>query len=1343
MILGKKQACGKKAVSIEAWWVRLTLVLMVLGGHPKTYGQPNFPVNLPKMLEADIRYRVEDMGGRQDLSSSEISALFQDKDGFIWIGNQPGLSRFDGYNFQNFTQASGQGIGQINGIVQDSTGSLWAAGESGLFWYDQGQFRKAPIEDLNIQDLHLTPGGDLWVVGLGFLPFKLSIAEREQIQQGRKVVIRPIVSQEAWSADIGELHTWAIDTDQQGNAWLGLDDRHAYFDGRQLHITWKDTTDLYEYCAIAAVNRDSVFWGAQDVSLLLQHHGKLEKKVLPATYIMQKTDSCIYFLSTQELVVLKKGRWTRLHTLDEYGYIYAKKMLLDREGNFWIGGVGNLLKLTPARLHHWAYPEFPALTSSHGINGLPDGPILIGSYGGRVLEKTDEGFQVRTRLQVPNYSYVGDVLVDERGWIWYVTSASGIAVERDGELTRFTLGHGLPENPQLFFYRDGHGDIWAGGESSITHIRVVSDTVIQFEGYPAALPENGAPIFQDMFEGPDGRIWAVSKRGLYTLDGAQLVKMTFPGAETAFPVITGAAVDEQDQLWLSTQGEGLWQADFSDDGMPRLIRRWTTDDGLPSDITLDVHIDRLRRIWVSAQNGLGYLTPEDTTWQVRTIDRLEGWPDLATPHSEFYESPDGRLWVINFTSLVEVPIYKLPENRVPPQSFITRVELFEGRENVFLYATNTAGKGVLPQQLVLPHDKNFLRFHFTTTSYTQTAKNRFRYRLHGLDPEWNETRENRSEQYPGLQPGNYLFELQAINNDGVPSEVVATYAFSIARPWYQRWWAYGLWFLILAGGVVLTYRFQLSRKLAREEAHRLQELDAFKSRFYANITHEFRTPITVILGMLETIETINEDEPRALHAADMIRRNGTRLLTLVNELLDLEKLRHGKMDLQFVQMDIIPYVKYVCESYHSLTQSQRIDFVVDSEIDTLIMDVDSEKIAIILSNLISNAIKFTPENGTVTVRFRLVRESEKPFLILEVADTGIGLSVSDQKAVFERFYQSPANGEANKGGTGIGLTLTKELVEQMGGNIGLDSEPGKGSIFEVRLPVSRKAPIGNTYPLAPPAGQKEVTGGFEMSHVPDQAAADHPTVLIIEDSADVAAYLQQCLTGRYTLLYAPDGKQGTTLALEHIPDLIISDVMMPEMDGFAVCELLKNDERTNHIPIILLTARATVPDKVTGIRQGADAYMIKPFAKEELLARLDQLLALRAMLQRKYTTGLIGHPPDKPLPLDPGDAFLVRVEGIVFEHLEDDTFSGADLAQELHLSDSQTYRKLKALTGMSTAVYIRHVRLQRARTLLSTTQLTIAEIAFRTGFKSPGYFSQSFKEAFGESPTAFRDNFEE
>lgn len=257
--------------------------------------------------------------------------------------------------------------------------------------------------------------------------------------------------------------------------------------------------------------------------------------------------------------------------------------------------------------------------------------------------------------------------------------------------------------------------------------------------------------------------------------------------------------------------------------------------------------------------------------------------------------------------------------------------------------------------------------------------------------------------------------------------------------------------------------------------------------------------------------------------------------------------------------------------------------------------------------------------------------------------------------------------------------------------------------------------------------------------VPNGNSTELSTILIIEDSTDVAEYLQHCLLGKYTLLYAPDGKRGIELAIEHIPDIIISDVMMPEMDGFAVCERLKNDERTNHIPIILLTARATVTDKVTGIRQGADAYMIKPFAKAELLARLDQLLALRATLQQKYSTTLSGYRPDQPLPADPVDAFVARAEGVILENLEHELFSVNDLAQKLHLSPSQLYRKIKALTGMSTAVYIRHIRLQKAKELLADDALTIAEIAFRTGFKTPVYFSQCFKEAFGESPTAFRE----
>ncbi|PHN07929.1 ATP-binding protein [Flavilitoribacter nigricans] len=937
----------------------------------------------------------------------------------------------------------------------------------------------------------------------------------------------------------------------------------------------------------------------------------------------------------------------------------------------------------------WSVFEIPALEESGRIfptslHPLSNGKILLLTNQHR-LHLFDPGSHKMESLDIwPDPRVSADVFLEHSDGSYWFSS-------RDHGLIRWTSTGKIRYVEELqdtlypdhyislsHLVEDRRGNVWINSITGFSVYDYARDTIYN---YPWALQDTATIIdFVDVLEDANGRVWFLSDH-----HGLMEVSPDHPEA---------GIVQVIDLPW----GNQLWSG----------------------------AADQRGNLWLRSITGLSCFNPQ--TRSFRTFDKTYGLSDRAVSLNGL---DDGRMY------FGEPGAFQL----FHPDSLLLNEQLpapyLEGFA-VFDRPLATEAPLHLLSQIDLAPQENFFSIRFSNINFTLPMQDSFAYQLEGVDPDWVYTQDRREVFYTNVPSGDYTFKLRSANNEGQWNPEILTFDLNIATPWWKTGWAILIYILLATYLLYALYRFHLSRQLAREEARRLQELDAFKSRFYANITHEFRTPITVILGMSETIQSTNEDRPKTLHAAEMIKRNGASLLKLVNELLELDKLRHGKMHLQFVQMDIVPYIKYVCESFQSLAKSQRIDFCVDSEIDTLVMDVDSEKIAIILSNLISNAIKFTPENGKVSVRFRLARELEKSFLYLEVKDTGIGLSTQEQEAVFERFYQVQSTEESTIGGTGIGLTLTKELVEQMGGRIGVDSQAGRGSTFWVQIPKTRKAPmLSKQIPVLRP--KETEASGSPVTVLPKETSAELSSVLIIEDSADVAEYLQHCLVGQYSLLYAPDGKKGTELAVEHIPDIIISDVMMPEMDGFEVCERLKNDERTNHIPIILLTARATVTDKVTGIRQGADAYMIKPFAKEELLARLDQLLALRATLQLKYTTALSGHKPDEPLPADPVDAFIARAESITLEHMEDESFSGADLAAHLHLSPSQTYRKIKALTDMSTAVYIRHVRLQRAKELLADDSLTVSEIAFRTGFKTPAYFSQCFREVFGESPTAFRD----
>lgn len=509
-------------------------------------------------------------------------------------------------------------------------------------------------------------------------------------------------------------------------------------------------------------------------------------------------------------------------------------------------------------------------------------------------------------------------------------------------------------------------------------------------------------------------------------------------------------------------------------------------------------------------------------------------------------------------------------------------------------------------------------------------------------------------------------------------------------------------------------------ELERKDALKYKEINALKSRLYTNLTHEFRTPLTVIMGMAEGLRENPKKEVES--KGGIIQRNSVQLLDLVNQLLELNQLEEGAMKPAYEQGFIIQYLKYLTESYQSYAWSRQRSLSFHTELnDNFLMDFDPEKMQRILINLISNAIKFTPQLGQIKVTVK--KDQDRNVLIIKVIDTGKGISKDALPFIFDRFYQVDNSSTRDIQGTGIGLALVKELTELLSGTISCHSVLGKGTTFELSFPIKNIA--------------KRTSIHFEVL-IPSTVSLHHeekeegdlngekPILLIVEDNDDVAVYLKSCLEPHYHFLMAKNGKIGLEKALEKIPDIIISDVMMPEMDGFELCQHLKNDARTNHIPIILLTAKSTLEDKLTGLSKGADAYLEKPFNKEELLIRLRQLIQIRKNILERNNLEV----EDKPQ-----DEFLLKIHQIVLEHLEDASFDVSRLVEKMNMSRTQLHRKIKALTDLSTTQFVRIIRLQEAKKMLKSNTLNVSEVAYKVGYKNPTNFSTHFKAYFGVSPS--------
>ncbi|MGB5238604.1 MAG: ATP-binding protein [Flavobacteriaceae bacterium] len=550
---------------------------------------------------------------------------------------------------------------------------------------------------------------------------------------------------------------------------------------------------------------------------------------------------------------------------------------------------------------------------------------------------------------------------------------------------------------------------------------------------------------------------------------------------------------------------------------------------------------------------------------------------------------------------------------------------------------------------------------------------------------------------------------------------------------------YFLGFLIGTNTIFFTlYYFIDQWKQANvAENNRIKALDDLKTRFYTHIAHEFRTPLSIISGMADQMKS---DPDRWLMSGhEMIKRNSQNLISLTNRLLDLSKLEDRSMPLHLVHEDMVLYMRYLVESFHSMADLNEIELSFSSNPEEIYMDMDPDKIRDILSNLISNAIKFTPKNGSVVVSLSLMEKESAPFIRLRVADTGVGIPASEQDMVFNRYFQARNHLENHTEGTGLGLALTRELVRLMGGNISMISTLGKGSVFKVDLPITRQVQSVSL----PPIGKSENTHTQLAFGKPSQNENSHNVarplkLLLVDDNSDVIRYLRSLLEEDYSIDTATNGAKGFQKALISIPDLIISDVMMPGVDGLEFSRKLKADMRTSHIPIVLLTARSDFDSRIEGLSSGADAYLSKPFNKRELFVRIDKLIALRKGLQRRYVAladRKLGREKTLSGVYQREDAFMHKVRELLEAHLGDEEFGITQLCDALAMSRSQLYRKFSALSDMTVNQFIIALRIEKARQLLANTDLNVSEVAYDTGFKHPAHFSRAFAERFGYPPS--------
>ncbi|MEZ5196834.1 MAG: ATP-binding protein [Bacteroidales bacterium] len=767
------------------------------------------------------------------------------------------------------------------------------------------------------------------------------------------------------------------------------------------------------------------------------------------------------------------------------------------------------------------------------------------------------------------------------------------------------------------------------------------------------------PNFSELFIDNYSRIWFRRKGGSYGFYKADIKALRYFGGTDEFIDITCFGSNQGDTLWVAAAERGIG---FMDTKIPEKGVQFVYPlDSLPAKYISDIVMDHKNRLWCLTDKGLLRLSLKendislfDENYGVITRDSWSGKNNLLPGKLLLLE--DGSITIGYRHGLGFFHPDSLMVSFSVPKPYLTSFKIND--QEIEFESKN---------KFVFSHNHNDLAFTYSAHDLYQKGIS-IQHKLVGSDKQWKNAIPGQSSYYPNLAPGRYTLEIRAVSTSGHGHNELISLPIKIRLPWWETPWAYALFIFIIILTTVLVYRFRMKRQIANRENQRLRELDELKTKLYANITHEFRTPITVIMGMAADLAGGSQklDHASLKRKVETIQRNSTNLLQLVNQMLDLAKMESGKMIYQPVRNNIIPWLQYIVESHQSLAESKDLQLTFYAETTELEMDYDPDQLSKVMTNLLTNAIKFTPSKGKIIVHVKYIMDNN--LLCIKVKDSGIGIPENELQRIFDRFYQVESSSRIHSAGTGIGLSLTREIVEMIGGSITVSSKTSEGSEFEVHLPVTTKAikDIQGQYHfdksqllgLAPNTLDEETNEEIENDK-------EKAFILIAEDNPDVAGYIRDTIRNQYKVKWAPDGEKALQLAFDLIPDLVITDVMMPGKDGFEVCNTLKQDIRTDHIPVIMLTARVTDTDRISGYEKGADAFLTKPFNKKELLVRLEQLLRLRKQLQAKY--GKLEVRAGSGKPASPEEQFILRTSQIVENNLEKSMFNASDLANEVHL----------------------------------------------------------------------------
>lgn len=1347
-------------------------------------------------------FEIRHFDAEDGMRLSSAYSLVYANEGFLWVGTENGVDRFDGYEFSQapllYTHQRGFPNGQPRALLGDSKGYIWCGTHpAGLSRFDPAKDQyvyfikdstsKSSLTDDRVSALIEDAFGNIWVGTYdGFSRIQTIDQDSFLLQSFYPTAKTTTIQPE------NRIYDFALDA--EGRLWIGTSKGLFLFDTRQLKFL--HPAFLSEINAALPSPRIS--------SILADSKGRIwlgtAKGLLrwnPESHSFDLESSFAPFQSTCSILALFE----------------------DPKGRIWIGSAENGLGiyfpredtlLTFSIYHEYPY-EIPSNTACC-FEADQKGNVWVACPNGMLQfhfsKNIIQGRTFPQKILKPEYSDFGRAFWEYPDKLWIGTSHTGlIRVKWDAqqrskpnlaELEVEAHFHAaspppwqLANDEVIDLFGDGNGVLWVGTADGLNLI--TPTRVIHYRPGGDTFPNQiGAILFAR-----DSSLWIGGW-------GGGLFKVEFPNNRWGYEDLTfkhyafqennansltsnsiRALVDDKEgNIWIGLHGKGVDKLNPRTDTFTHFRVNESDSSALLGGFVMSLALDKSGDVWTSGTGGYHLIDPVTNQLTRHTVIDLGllGFYSTAMDEEGFlwgaadmmYRYDPANRSVISFkndhlnmstcgscnhrdsSGSIYVGIKKgfyffHPDSsqiKNPPKPVtLTRFDLFN--EEVIVGQKDHHDRVILPRaiqslkEISLSHDQSVFTLHFSNLHYYHPEDCRYAYRMEGLqgfEDRWVETdAKNRTATFTGLTPGTYTFQVKSTNHNRIWNETPTELRIRVLPPWWQTTWAYALYAIVLAGlaylivrAILLRERMRNEVKLKSQEAAQLAELDRTRTRFFANISHEFRTPLTLILGPLEDKlknESLSEADHRLFRS---MRRNARRLLGLINQLLDISRLEAGKLQLRLAAGDIHSDLRQITGAFDSAADQKQIDYQVDIPQKPLGMMYDREKLETIMNNLLGNAFKFTPEGGRVSVQGE-VGSRQANYLLITVSDNGPGIPKENLENIFDRFYQSDDTATRNYEGSGIGLALTRELVNLYEGEITVESEVGKGTSFHVSLPLEAAElsdeavhSIG-IQKIAPPATIAKPMVG---------APASAPTLLLVEDNEDLRLYLRSCLAGSYHLLEAAHGQQGLEMAQAHVPDLIISDVMMPVMDGFALCEAAKTDSRTSHIPVILLTALADRDHRIEGLETGADDYLAKPFDAQELRVRVANLIDQRRKLREKYQRQSPLSP--KEIAVNSADErFLEKLNTVLEANFAKPDFGIETLAKEMAMSRMQLLRKIKALTGNKPSEVLKHFRLQRAAQLLAQGHASVSEVCYMVGFSTPAHFSRSFKELFEVSPSEY------